>query len=210
MTASPLLALPDYQRIYQVIYSVLEASEVAVTHRACMFFASAGALLLREHYGLQATISSGCMGLMVDEKAANVVVDGRKEGGEFVYDSEGFHAWNECDGWMIDFMAPIMGVALREDGKDIRVPRRMLQKRLVDGKSNLHAIQHLGEFYVAHDPSIAEALLDSQAALFGDLLHMCQTWFRKPPKPLKPLGMADNHGMTKQLVLRAPSIDGVW
>ena len=210
MATSPLLALPDYQRIYQVIYSVLQASEVAVTHRACIFFASAGALLLREHYGLQATISSGCMGLMVDEKAANVVVYGREESGVFVYDAEGFHAWNECDGWMIDFMAPIMGMALHEDGKDIRVPRRMLQKRLEDRQRSLHAIQHVGDFYVAHDPSIAEAVLDGQAALFGDLLHMCRTWFRKPPKPLKPLGMADNQGMAKRLVLRAPSIEGVW
>ena len=150
MASSLLLALPDYQRIYQVIYSVLEASEGAVTHRACMFFASAGALLLREHYGLQATISSGCMGLMVDEKAANVVVYGREEGGNFVHDTQGFHAWNECDGWMIDFMAPIMGVALREDGKDMRVPRRMLQKRLEDREPSLSAIQHVGDYFVAH------------------------------------------------------------
>ena len=38
MKTRPLLALPDYQRIYQVIYSVLEASEVARTHRACILF----------------------------------------------------------------------------------------------------------------------------------------------------------------------------
>lgn len=62
----PLLPLPDYQRIYQVIYSVLEATEVARTHRACILFTIAGTLILREHYKLPATISAGFMGMMVD------------------------------------------------------------------------------------------------------------------------------------------------
>ena len=48
MPRSPLLPLPDYQRIYQITYSVLEASEIAITHRACIFFASVGALMLRD------------------------------------------------------------------------------------------------------------------------------------------------------------------
>lgn len=43
MNRLPLLPLPDYQRIYQVLYSVLEASGIAVTHRACIFFATVGA-----------------------------------------------------------------------------------------------------------------------------------------------------------------------
>jgi len=206
----PLLPLPDYQRIYQVIYSVLETSEVAVTHRSCMFFASAGALILREHYGLEATISSGCMALMVDEKATNVVVYGRQQDGEWVYDETGFHAWNECNGWLIDFMAPIMGAALIEDGQDINVPRRMLQKRLEDRRSSLYEVQHEGEFFARHDPAIANSVLDGQGPMFGDLLRICRTWYRRPPKPLMPLGMADNHGSAKRLVLRAPSIDGVW
>ena len=54
---------------------------------------------------------------MVDEEEANVVVYGREENGERVYDSTGFHAWVECNGWLIDFMAPIMGKSLREDGQ---------------------------------------------------------------------------------------------
>ena len=50
MARSPLLPLPDYQRIYQVTHSVLEASEIAITHRACIFFASVGALILRGQF----------------------------------------------------------------------------------------------------------------------------------------------------------------
>ena len=104
--------VPDYQRIYQVAYSVLEASEIAITHRACIFFASVGTLILRDHYQLPATISAGCMAMMVDERAANVAVYGRNQEGAFVSGENAFHAWCQCDGWLIDFMAPIMGTAL--------------------------------------------------------------------------------------------------
>jgi len=38
----------DYQRIYQVIYSLLETSGIAATHGARVFFASVGTFLLRE------------------------------------------------------------------------------------------------------------------------------------------------------------------
>lgn len=210
MARSSLLPLPDYQRVYQVIYSVLQASGIATTSRACVFFASAGATLLREHYGLPATISAGCMALMVEEACAQVVVYGRKTDNGFVADIEAFHAWVECDGWLIDFMAPIMGIALRADGHDWQIPRRMLQRRLAHRLPSPGDIQHQGEFSASHDPALAEVLLDRQSVQFEDLLNVCQTWFRRPPKPLKPLAMADSHGPTKKLVLQAPSIDGVW
>lgn len=210
MNQLPLLALPDYQRIYQVIYSVLETSEIAVTHRACIFFATVGAKILREHYDLSATISAGCMALMVDEQRANVVVYGRDENGIFVNDEKAFHAWVECDGWLIDFMAPIMGAALRQDGIDWPIPRRMLQKRLDNRKSILGEIQHVGEFFASHDHALTDSLIEDQSVQFFDLMNVCLTWFRRPPKPLKEIALADSHGPTRKLTLRAPSIDGVW
>jgi hypothetical protein len=207
----PLLPLADYQRIYQIIYSVLEASDSARTHRACSFFASVGALILREHYGLKATISMGRMALMVDEAKANVVVYGRQKGDEWVYDSNGFHAWVECDGWLIDFMAPIMGVALKEDGIPFNVPSKMLQKRLEDRQPHLHAIQLQGEFFCAHDPALANDILEGQGLMFQDLVGICMAWFRKPPKPLPSIGMGGNGiDAPKPLVLKAPAIIGVW
>lgn len=86
------LPLQDYQRIYQVAYSVLETPGIAVTHRACIFFASIGALLVREHYKMSTTISAGCMTMMVDEVNAGVVPYGREEEGAFVSDESAFHA----------------------------------------------------------------------------------------------------------------------
>lgn len=211
MSRRPLLPLPDYQRIYQVIYSVLEATGIATTHRACLFFATAGVTILRKHYNLPATFSVGTLALMVDEKQANVVVYGRQEDGEWVHDSNGFHAWVECNGWLVDFMAPIMRLALKEDGVGFDVPRYMLQKPLVDRKDDPREIQHVGEFYCHSDKALAESLIDSQQMEFMDLLHVCETWFRKPPKALPPIALGGTDVQTPQpLVLRAPSIDGVW
>lgn len=207
----PVLPFLDYQRIYQVIYSVLEASASAHTHRACIFFASAGVLILRDHYNLKATLSAGSMALMVDESAAKVVVYGREENGKWVYDADGFHAWVECDGWLIDFMAPIMGDAMREGGHDVRIPRNMLQKRLIDGKPHIEEIAHVGDYFYHHDAAVAETILDTQGAAFGDLINACERWFRKPSKSMPPLSMhADGFKEPVPLVLRAPAIVGAW
>lgn len=210
MPKRPLIPLADYQRIYQIAYSVLEASGIANTHRACIFFASVGVLILREHYQLRATLSVGGMALMVDEAKANVVVYGHEENGEWAHDSNGFHAWVECDGWLIDFMAPIMGQSLREGGSTFVVPRKMLQKPLMSRQPTPHAIQHEGEFFCCSDPSLAESILDSQGVQFEDLLKVCLAWFRKPPKALPQISLAATNTVPKPLVLKAPSIQGVW
>ena len=206
----PLLPLPDYQRIYEVVYSVLQASEVAVTHRSCLLFATAGLMILRDTYRLPATLSAGCMAMMVNEAAADVVVYGRMGESDKRSDEDAFHAWVECDGWLIDFMAPIMGVAMREDGYAKPVPRQLLQKRLENGKASPEAIQRAGEFYLEHDRDLTESLLDYQSVGFFDLVKVCQSWHRRPPRKLKELMMGDSHGQPKRLIPCAPSINGVW
>lgn len=71
-------------------------------------------------------------------------------------------------------------------------------------------LQHDGDFYASHDPTLGNALLNGQKSAFADLLHVCNVWFRKPPKPMQQLGMGDSHGAPKMLRLQAPSIEGVW
>jgi hypothetical protein len=205
-----LLSLADYQRIYAVIYSVLEASEVTITHRACLLFACAGALILREHYNLPATISAGGAALMVDENSARVVVYGRDRAGQFVGERDAFHAWVQCDSWLIDFMAPIIGLALAEDGHACTVPRRMLQKPLAESTAALGDIQRLGEFCLSPNRELTESLIGELPVAATDLLGICNTWFRRPPRALAGIAMADSHGSTRQLVLKAPTIEGAW
>lgn len=125
-------------------------------------------------------------------------------------DHDAFHARVECDGWLIDFMAPIMGISMREDGYMRPVPRQMLQKRLADGKGSISEIQHAGEFYHQYDRALTESLLDHQPAGTFDLIQVCTTWHSRPPKRLKEMMMADSHGPPKRLAPCAPSITGVW
>lgn len=174
-------------------------------------FSSVGTLILREHYKLKATLSVGGMALMVHEPTSTVLVYGREQDGEWVYDKDHFHAWVECDGWLIDFMAPIMGVAFKEDGACISVPRRMFQRPLSESKSHRSAIQHEGEFFYESATSVAEAVLDSQSAEVSDLMRVCLAWYRKPPKSLPPIALGGTDVVDpKLLVLKAPSIMGVW
>lgn len=205
MNQQPPLSISDYKRIYQFIYSVLETSGIAITHRSCVFFAAAGAVILQEHYNLPATISVGCMALRVDEQRPNIVIYGRNENGYFVSDEKAFHAWVECDGWLIDFMTPIIGVALQQAGTDWEVPSRVLQKNLEDRKSSLGEIQHVGEFYVGHNPALADLVIDSQSARFFQLMNTCVNNYRELLETLKETTLTD-----VQSLACAPSIEGVW
>jgi hypothetical protein len=211
MSQRLLLPLTDYQRIYQVIYSVLQAHGNIKTHRACMFFASIGALILRDRYRMNATVRVGTMALMVHEPTSTFLIYGREQDGKWHYDEDSFHAWVECDGWLIDFMAPIMGVAFKEDGNTVPVPRKVLQKPLADSKPHPGAMQHEGDFFYEYDRSVAKSVLDAQGFEFEDVTTICLKWFRKPPKALPSVGMGGT-GITepKPLVLKAPAIMGVW
>lgn len=166
--------------------------------------------MLRKHYKMPATISAGCFALMVDEAKANVVVYGNEVDGEWMCGPHAFHAWVECDGWLIDFMSPIMNVSLQDDGVGFSVPSRMLQKQLAVGCGSPRHLQRVGDFYAHHDSSLVNTLIDLQEDDFSDLLHVCDVWFCRPPKSMKPLALGGTHSVPRLLQLQAPSIEGVW
>jgi len=206
----PVIPLPDYQRIYQVIYSVLDTSDIANVPKACIFFATAGALLLRKHYKLQATISAGSFFFVLDGASNMVAAYAKEEDGQYNSDNEGFHAWVECEGWFIDFMAPIMRDNFQQDGRDFKVPRRMLQKTLASAKDSHGDLDKTGDFCIQHDANLAEYLIDHQSAAFMDLINIVDEWYVKPPKPLKLISILDTGAGVKQLRNSAPSLSGVW
>lgn len=207
MANSMPLPLADYQRVYQVIYSVLSAAE-GRAHRACSFFIVVGTVLLRDHYKLDATISAGIAVYKLDQ--ANVLCFGRAEGEEVVGDADAYHAWVEVDGYAIDFMAPLFADVVQEEGLP-RVPRRMFQKPLSEMKT-LDGLSAPGDFTLQHDKQTASAVVDHFGAVPAhlDLMKVCQAWFQRPPKPLRPMAMGDSLRGQVKLTLRAPAIEGVW
>lgn len=201
------LPLADYQRIYQVIYSVLTAAE-GRAHRACSFFSVVGVTLLRDHYKLEATISAGLAVYQLTPD--NVLFFGRREGDRLVADGDAYHAWVEVDGFAIDFMAPLFADVAREEGMP-RAPRRMFQKSLAAMKG-LDEVSAPGDFMLQHEKQTASDVIDHFGARAGhfDLMKVCQTWFERPPRQLRQMGMADSDGGRTMLTLRAPAIEGVW
>lgn len=96
----------------------------------------------------------------------------------------------EVDGYAVDFMAPLFADVAQEEGM-AQVPRRMFQKPLASMKG-LDEIDAPGDFMLQHDAQTASDV-DHFGARAGhfDLLEVCNTWFEKPPRALRPLRIAN-------------------
>ena len=147
---------------------------------------------------------------MVDNHDAKVVVYGREEKGALVNDKHAFHACVECEGWLIDFMSPTIGVALNVELPRLKVLRLMLQRPLSEGKGSIGGIKQAGDFFISHDATLTNSLLDNQPAQFEDLVSACLVWYCKPPKRMKDMVLADRRGVSKKLIARPPSVNGAW
>ena len=131
----PKLLLPfaDYCRIFRVIYSVLDGR--AHTHRACIFFAVAGAIILRQHYQLKALPVAGAAAYVVDSSASRIAMFGKLEDEMLVSSPEAFHCWVQCNGYAVDFMAPVFRENLQSSGISWPIARNMGSSRISVGKN---------------------------------------------------------------------------
>ncbi|MDD5177518.1 MAG: DUF2026 family protein [Sterolibacterium sp.] len=209
----PRLILPfaDYSRIFRVIYSVLDGR--AHTHRACVFFAIAGALILRRHYKLSALPVSGAAAYLVDYKTSLAATFGKIEDGMLVAGSDAFHCWIECDGFAIDFMAPVFRENMQAAGIPNTIARKMFQRPLSEAVSLLDDFTHEGVFSLVRDGERTQSMIENFDAKVssGDLANVCSHWYRRPPKRIpETQGMADDRGGIEHLRLHGPEISGVW
>lgn len=206
-----LLPLPDYQRIFRVIYSVLDGR--ASSERSCIFFALVGAAILNEHYKLNATPVAGAAQFTVNANDSLVTVFGQLENGELISKLEAFHCWVECDGYAIDFMAPIFHESMRSSGCQSRIPRRMFQKRLELMKPIHGEFPGEGAFFFLPNMSLTQAIITN----FGnrnsntDFGNICIEWFKRPPKRIpETLAIRNDLGEITTLKLQGPNIESAW
>lgn len=211
-TAAPpklQLTLPEYNRIYEVIYSVLEGR--ANTPYACMFFAITGAFLLQEHYKIAARPVAGAFFLCVDP-TPSVISYAKNEDGLFTSDLDGFHMWVQTQTHVIDFMAPIFKDSLK--GKDYNgaVPRKMFQRPLSAEAESIDSLHELGDFYTLPNIEMTnervQSFMDRPSHM--DLLSAANRWFKKHPKKLDDLSLLNDLGEVHKLTLSAPKISGAW
>lgn len=211
--SQPKLLLPfaDYCRVFCVIYSVLDGR--AQTHRACIFFAVAGAIILRQHYKLKALPVAGAAAFMVDSDTSLVATFGKIEDGMLVSSSEAFHCWVQCDGYAIDFMAPVFRENLQAAGNSSSIARKMFQRPLAEMAQSSSELDSNGAFSLFPSSERTEAMFKNfeAKASFGDLANVCSHWYRRPPKRIsETLDMADDLGKVERLTLHGPEVSGVW
>lgn len=205
------IALPDYERIFRVIYSVI--NEHANAPHACIFFASVGAAILELKYKIKARPVAGAAAFGVDSKSAMVSTFGQVVGDELVSNETAFHCWVQAGDIVIDFMAPLFKESLRSYGHDVDVPRRMFQKPIAEMASSVHELHREGSFFLCPNLQLTMDLLQSFAAkpTNGDLANVCLAWYTKPPKKLAAdMGMRDDEGRTYFLKPTGPIVSGVW
>ncbi len=203
------LTLPEYRRIYEVIYSVLEGR--ANTPFACMFFAAAGALILNKHYRIPARAVAGAFLLCVNP-APSVISIAKNEDGMVTSDRDGFHMWVQTETHVIDFMAPIFNEAVKGKGYPGTVPRKMFQRSLSAEMESIEELRAPGDYFTLPNIELTSELIDSvfDRPATVDLLNAVDRWFKKYPKKLDDLSLLNDLGEISKLSLHAPAFSEVW
>ena len=207
----PIIPFTDYCRIFRVIYSVLDGR--AHTHRACIFFAVAGAILLRQHYKVKALPVAGAAAYMVDATTSLVATFGKIEDDMLVATPEAFHCWVQCDGFAIDFMAPVFRENLQAAGISHAIPRKMFQRPLATMANTEDELTGDGAFSLFPDQERTQAMIQNfeSTASSGDLANVCTHWYRRPPKRIaETMDMANDLGKVIRLKLHGPEVSGIW
>jgi hypothetical protein len=209
----PLIPLADYQRIFRVVHSVLHSVEADIP-AASFFFSVTAAQVLKKFYKLNAFPVAGAAFYLIDQEGGALsfgVLGDDAEGATSNHDA--FHAWVQCDGYAIDFMAPVFQELLAAAGHALPVPRHMFQKDLGRMSATVSALQAPGDFFLAPDLELTRELLQQFMAkkALANLSQVCVDWYRKPPKALPDdLALQGAEGEVSRIRIVPMAIDGVW
>jgi hypothetical protein len=208
----PVITLSDYCRLHAVIRAVLDGVDARTT-KACVFFAMAGAYLLKVHHKLDATPIAGGAFYGFGGDPPDVLTYAKREDDAWCSDADAFHCWIECGGWVIDLTAPLFPIAAAEAGLSKPLPQRMFQRPLAHMATDVDDVRDAGTFLFARNPPLTLHLLNNatKSAQTGDLVEACSHWYRRAPKPIATeLALGSNDGEIRSLLLRLPELDGAW
>lgn len=197
---TPPLPKPDFERIAQVCLGIIDA-EGAPRSGSCLLFAGIGAAILREAYGKGAEINVGAAGFYLETGVA------------FAFDSSGdaasgdddapFHAWVELQGWALDFSCIAYPLTRH---------RWMFQQPLAKARVSAAELDAPVSFYLRPSPPqrSVEVLTYLKRPAIQDLLGIACQWYRKPPKLMVPIGLADKQQTVRKAALSRLKLDGAW
>lgn len=208
-TRSPLM-LPQYERIFKVIYSALDGR--AKTENACIFFTLTGALILQEHYGLDCQPFAGAALLNIGDSSNTVISFGKFQNGYLTSSKNAFHCWIETEHHAIDFMSPIYQENLQGRGYSGAVPRYMFQRELTGMVDSLNNIEIPRSYALQQDPDLSNelfnAFLEHEASM--NLLTACKRWFKPFPEQIASKMFRSEEGRAFEFSLKGPDVEGVW
>lgn len=216
--AIPLpLSFADYERLNRILVTVLNSVD-GHTANGCVFFTMVGSYILDKAFGLKTQPVCGSAFFRVDDATDFVMAFTDMEAFEndvVASDNKFFHAWIECNGVVIDLMAPIFRENLLKKIPDskLRLPRKMFQRPKSEMANSPFELVREGDFYLQVNPALTNELIK----LFmsrdenGDLADVCRSWFKPTPKPiLSELGLASNDGTQKVMRLEKLELVGKW
>lgn len=204
-----ILTLPEYNRIYQTIYSVLDGR--ANTRYACAFFAAAGAMILNKYYKVSARAVAGAFLVCVDSSPF-VLTYGRVSDGLLVSGDDAFHFWVQTESHLIDFMSPIYMESAGGHPQGRAVERKMFQKAISQEASDPSSVVCPGDYFSLPNLDLTDELVDGLLSrpTSTDLLLAVDHWFEKYPRRMDDLSLKDDLGRVSKLRLQAPLVSGAW
>lgn len=208
----PPLSIHDYQRMFRVISSVLDSMEAHTAH-ACIFFTIAGSYLIEEVHKRQAVPMGGAAFYRLNDDSGFTLAFAKQDDESFYASDDGFHCWIECEGVVVDLMAPLFHEAAQEAGYQQSVPRKMFQKSFSRMGEAPGDLQGEGAFFLHRDPVLASRVLKdfTKKASNKDLVDICRHWYRPYPQPMaKEFGIASDDGTQRMAKLSSKEIVGVW
>ena len=206
------ITLPDYQRAFQVMHGIL-LNEDSTPHKACLFFANAGATILKKHFKLPAVPIAGSAFYFLHNASASALSFTDLEQGHISSHNHAFHAWVQCGEWVIDFMAPLFPEAMKEAGLSDNIPRMMFQRNISRMANSLEELSKAGDYYLFPNQELTTQLQDglSEKPANADLALIASRWFtRTPKKVLKEIPISNEKGELTHARLSNITLQGAW
>ena len=212
MNASPHppITVVEYERLFRVIHAVL----TQVGHdpaQANLFFAVAGAFVLRRHHRLSNVCPvAGAAAYALT--GSELLCFGTAEGDTLVADADHHHCWIEADGWVIDLSAPLFAARFDASSSSRALPPRMFLRPALP-PTGLERLATPGGYLHRINEKLTTTLLQgfAETASYADLVRLCERWYARPPKKIAPaVAVSSEDGSTATLTLSPLRLTGAW
>lgn len=214
---SPPISFADYQQLFRVIYTVLnhenkiDKKNAPNLSKACYFFNSIGARILRDHHGLDAFPVVGNAAYCLTRNPHSVLYFASYQDGKWDSEGDNAHCWIMANGWHIDLLAP-MFPEISKNGGLPPCKARMMCKPLDESKESINDLVNPGDFLAA--PNLERTQRDLEEIhkknIFRDWVDICNMWYEKLPQKIDD-SVKIEHGDEIALVnLERKIIDGKW